>query len=448
MNQNDLYEVSFGIGVMSKNTVDACLRFANEERQPLLLIPSRRQVDWDGGYVNGWRTGALASYVRDRSKLVFLQRDHGGPNQGRTPDQGALSLSVDCDHCDIIHVDIWRNVPSHDFRAGCEQTARHLAMCSLMNQQVCYEVGTEEAIYPYSPDQLRELLTFLREKLPSRVFSRILYAVIQTGTSLWEDQNTGTFDPVRRDDMLKVCNEFGLLSKIHNGDYLPASMISGHISSGVSAINIAPEFGRIESECYLERLPGPALDRFAQICRRAGQWTKWISEERAKDSARLVRICGHYVLSDPEFLSAVKPAAGPDIDALVQERMVSRLHQLHILTAPTTFFLDIDGTLITHEPPPYNGSNEYQAKVLPGTVERMKRWKEQGHIIILTTGRSEYKRSATEVQLRRAGIPYDQLVMGVGRGVRVLVNDKKPNGDATVKCFNPARNVGIADIAA
>lgn len=44
------------IGPMSKNIVDAIIEFSNKTNHSVGLIPSRRQIEWDGGYVNNWTT--------------------------------------------------------------------------------------------------------------------------------------------------------------------------------------------------------------------------------------------------------------------------------------------------------------------------------------------------------------------------------------------------------
>jgi hypothetical protein len=41
---------------------------------------------------------------------------------------------------------------------------------------------------------------------------------------------------------------------------------------------------------------------------------------------------------------------------------------------------------------------------------------------------------------------YDQLIMGVGGGVRHLVNDKKPDGTPTAFAHNLTRNEGIGGL--
>ena len=51
------------IGPMSKNIVDAILQFEEETEESIGFIPSRRQVELDGGYVNNWTTEQFRKYV-------------------------------------------------------------------------------------------------------------------------------------------------------------------------------------------------------------------------------------------------------------------------------------------------------------------------------------------------------------------------------------------------
>ncbi len=50
------------VGVVSKNTVDAVIEFANEHNVEIGLIPSQNQVDYLGGYA-GWTTETLSEYA-------------------------------------------------------------------------------------------------------------------------------------------------------------------------------------------------------------------------------------------------------------------------------------------------------------------------------------------------------------------------------------------------
>ena len=49
-------------GPMSKNIVDTLIDFSNKTKTPITFIPSRRQVEWNGGYVNNWTTETFTKY--------------------------------------------------------------------------------------------------------------------------------------------------------------------------------------------------------------------------------------------------------------------------------------------------------------------------------------------------------------------------------------------------
>ena len=117
---------------------------------------------------------------------------------------------------------------------------------------------------------------------------------------------------------------------------------------------------------------------------------------------------------------------------------------------PKTIFCDIDGTLLKHFPPGqsfFNYVTSSENMALIGTVEKLQEWDKKGYNIILTTGRRESMRKFTEEQLESAGIFYDQLIMGIGGGVRVLINDLKPGrNEETAVAFNLKRDEGINKI--
>jgi len=113
---------------------------------------------------------------------------------------------------------------------------------------------------------------------------------------------------------------------------------------------------------------------------------------------------------------------------------------------PKTIFLDIDGTLVEHSE---NIIEQFKKtpKLLDGTLETITEWDKKGYNIILTTGRREGMRKVTESQLLELGIIYDQLIMGIGGGTRVLVNDRKKGKDFdTAISINLTRNEGISSL--
>ena len=51
------------IGPMSKNVVDSIIEFNKIRNENVGIIPSRRQVEFDGGYSNNWTTRGLREYA-------------------------------------------------------------------------------------------------------------------------------------------------------------------------------------------------------------------------------------------------------------------------------------------------------------------------------------------------------------------------------------------------
>jgi len=109
---------------------------------------------------------------------------------------------------------------------------------------------------------------------------------------------------------------------------------------------------------------------------------------------------------------------------------------------PKTIICDIDGVLLFHKNKGL--SEQLSSKPLDGAVEKINDWDGKGYNIILMTGRRESQRKDTEKQLNSYNIFYDQLIMGVGGGDRVIINDRKPNSDRnTAYAINLDRNGGF-----
>jgi hypothetical protein len=110
-----------------------------------------------------------------------------------------------------------------------------------------------------------------------------------------------------------------------------------------------------------------------------------------------------------------------------------------------TYILDIDGTLLFHIP---NFEQIYlypNLDALPMAKEKTFKWHCEGHYIILTSARPESLRDLTIKQLDAANIVYDLLILGVGAGPRILVNDYVDEPKAMA--FNVKRNVdGLKDV--
>jgi fructose/tagatose bisphosphate aldolase len=265
------------------------------------LVASRRQIEFNGGYVNNWNTRDFCKHVRELSDRVILVRDHGGPGQGAQYDDGRLSMAVDAMLMDIIHVDPW--LEAQGFQHGLEMTRRYVEFCHSINREVKFEVGTEEKIYKYSPDQLDTMLRYLKSHLSTGAFEAIEYAVIQSGTVLFNGENQGEYDKDRLLDMVSVCRRYRLTSKEHNGDFLSDQLIAEKFRLGLDSINIAPEFGTIETRAILGLLDDNQRDTFFNLCVRSGKWKKWFPDgfDPNTDKIRTLLVAGHYVFASHEF---------------------------------------------------------------------------------------------------------------------------------------------------
>lgn len=319
--------IKYFVGPMSKNVVDCVLEHNSENKNKIGFIPSRRQVSYNGGYVNNWTTESFSKYVNNS----HITRDHAGPGQGYKDDDGYQSLKYDCKHFTQIHIDPWKKYSNFD--DGCKWTVDMINFCFDLNPEVLFEVATEESIRKFDHEEVGNLLHYLKKNLHPLRFKNIKHCVIQSGTSLKENKNTGIYDQVRLKKMIDVVKQFGILTKEHNGDYLPSSLIQQKFSLGLDCINIAPEFGQIETRIYLNtiltNLP-ELLNTYWQICYDSKRWVKWVSADFDPTTRKeeLINICGHYVLSSDDFLSNVKSQL-PEIDNLVKSAIAKKILELY-----------------------------------------------------------------------------------------------------------------------
>jgi len=306
--------MKYFIGPMSKNVVDAVIEFNGD----IGFIPSRRQVDYNGGYVNNWTTGEFATYVNGR---VPIERDHGGVGQGYKYDDGFESFTHDSQRFDIIHIDPWKE--NQNFEDGLQKTIDYINFIYNINSNIKFEVGTEESIRRFEVSDIRELLKRLESKLKPAVFDNIEYVVVQSGVGLdlGKQVNTGTFNGDRLHKMVQYCKVYNKKSKEHNGDYLVYNDYATRFGLGLDSINIAPEFGQLETLCYLNEM-GDDIEDYYQICYDSKRWEKWVDKDFIPEDNKkeLIKICGHYVFSDEKFID-IKPSIDNEIKKVITNKL-------------------------------------------------------------------------------------------------------------------------------
>ena len=197
---------------------------------------------------------------------------------------------------------------------------------------VDYEVGAEDIRGGITSEQ--DFAAFL-ERVTSDLIRTGLplptCIVGQTGTLTRMDRNVGRFDRGGTARLAAVAARFGVGLKEHNGDYLSAASCRVHPELGVTGMNVAPEFGLVETDALLaltaleEKLAregwieGAQLsglgERLRELTFTRAPWDKWLTPGMAKrpreelerdEASRLLieRVCGHYLFADPAIRAA------------------------------------------------------------------------------------------------------------------------------------------------
>jgi hypothetical protein len=282
------------IGPVSDNVIDAALYCANANNIKLGLIPSRRQVDYDSGYVS--TTAAFVDYVQTRSNNILIERDHGGPWQGIVKDDGDLSLYHDAEEgISLLHLDPFKKY--QDLKKAAFWTTETIKLISSKYPDVRFEVGTEEAIFPYD---IKGLAYFL--ELLGNTIELVEFVVIQTGAKICEFTNVDSFNELNTINKIKLIKTFSdhLKTKEHNGDFLLNKNVKKRVDVGLDAINVAPQYGIAETSVILDTVNAEDRCFLIDLFVKSNKWEKWLSNSACDYDKALY--AGHYCFKNPEFI--------------------------------------------------------------------------------------------------------------------------------------------------
>ena len=156
------------------------------------------------------------------------------------------------------------------------------------------------------------LLQEVKNNIEEKIYDRILFCVIQSGTSLKNGINTGNYNNDRLKNMISVTKKYNKLSKEHNGDYMDKNIMISRFNTGLDSLNIAPELGVFETKIILNELiqnnDNDNINLFYKLCFESGKWKKWVSKDfnPEENKHKLIEICGHYVFTQLLFLNNYK----------------------------------------------------------------------------------------------------------------------------------------------
>jgi uncharacterized HAD superfamily protein len=110
------------------------------------------------------------------------------------------------------------------------------------------------------------------------------------------------------------------------------------------------------------------------------------------------------------------------------------------------YLVDIDGT-VCEDIPNEEPERMTGAEMLPGALETLNKWYDEGHIITFFTSRTEEHRAVTEEWLHSKGFKYQTLLVGKPRGGNYHWIDNAPVQVMNMKedfwKFNLSKNKAI-----
>lgn len=311
-----------GVGPMSKTLLTAALSLAKERDFPLMLIASRNQVDSDEfghGYVCGWDQDRFVKDVEAAAAavgfdgLVYLCRDHGGPWQRDEERAAGLPVEEAMEIClrsykhdmdsgfDLLHIDptkdphIKGTVP---LELVLDRTAALIGELERYRKEkglpeIGYEAGTEETNGGLtSVGAFSDFVDRLVALMESKGLQPPEFVVGQTGTLTRLTENVGHFNRENARKLSENAEKHGVGIKEHNGDYLSDAVLLEHLPLGVTAMNVAPEFGVVETRAWLTLAQveaqhvdaGRRSDLTARMTEQAvgcERWRKWMVGDTA-----------------------------------------------------------------------------------------------------------------------------------------------------------------------
>lgn len=300
----DWSQYKLAVGAMSKPVVSSCLKYSYNHNFPLMIIASRNQADYSGGYA--FNTAELVEFVKndkyyDKSRIKIC-RDHCGPNFSDSDKNLSLADSTnDCKKTiksdiengfDLIHIDVSRAQIEKQ-----EQLATELIEYALaLNPDISLEFGSEDNTGQNLSDTLKTVDKQI--EFASNYKKNIKFLVNQTG-SLVKHTQVGMFDKNLSNTIAQKIHSAGYLFKEHNADYLDISQVRERRENNIDSVNIAPQLGYLHTLILtkLGHYYGTELEKFKKDVLLNEQWKKWVVEETIDDEIKFL-VSGHYLLGN------------------------------------------------------------------------------------------------------------------------------------------------------
>lgn len=325
-------EAKLGFGPMSTEAIEAVFRYSERHGRELMFVTSKNQIDYAGGYVNGWRTKDFAVFLdsmrrRHPGSNVKVCRDHCGPGFNGRLDLEDTYRTIEADleaGFALIHIDFCHQ--GNDRREQMAASKKAIEHCRRLCPGVLLEVGTDDTNIRCPAVDLSELkqeVAFFSE------FCQPVFYVVNTGALVKELRQAGTFNKEFARETSALLSSFGCRLKEHQCDYLSADELRER-SGIVGAMNVAPQLGAVQTSVVLHEClrHGIEADELSATVFAAGKWKKWMLDGTVPEPQYCTRIAAHYHFASDAYkrlierLSAVTDIHGAIVDAL--ESVIAR----------------------------------------------------------------------------------------------------------------------------
>lgn len=315
-----------GFGPMSSEAIEAIFRYSQRHERELMLVTSKNQIDYAGGYVNNWCTREYSEFLAVMRRQypgsnVKTCRDHCGPGfNGRLDIQDTYrTIEADLEAgFSLIHIDF-----CHQSEHRTEQMAasrKAIEYCLELDPSTLLEVGTDDtniSTPSASMDELREEVAYFAD------FCRPVFYVVNTGALVKETRQVGVFNKGFAHEAAALIERFGFRLKEHQGDYLSSDDLVQR-KGIVGAMNVAPQLGAVQTSTVLHEClrHGVEADQLVAEVFAKGRWKKWMLEGSLPDPRYCTRIAGHYHFASDTYrrlvdrLSAVTNIHAAILDAI------------------------------------------------------------------------------------------------------------------------------------
>jgi len=299
-----MIEANLGIGSLSSEIIEAVFKNSSKNNRELMLIASKNQIDYDGGYVNNWTTSDYIKHIKKIKREyplanVKICRDHCGPGFNGNYDLEDTYKTIKSDiknGFDLIHIDFCHLATLDKLK----QTKKAIKFCLSADSNIKFEIGTDENNGTiYNESDLRKLekeIDYFKE------FCNPEFYVVQTGSLIKEINQIGKFNQKFIYKVSALLHSKGIKLKEHNSDYLSKEEVRKR-KGLVDAMNIAPQLGIVQTITTLETclVYGIDFNYFLNKAYDGKRWEKWMHHNTKKNKFLCSVIAGHYHFAGDEY---------------------------------------------------------------------------------------------------------------------------------------------------